>query len=432
MEAVLGLLLILAGVSEGLQNNYGLSEGPQERGLKTSGLENFCYFNQNETDCYGPLGGNVYLHLSCDAKDYDEYTLTKDNEKNIVKMKHNKSIIDESLRNQTKFFVNNVTLVIQYTEMNDSGVYKLQMFEKGASQCIRDLRLTIEAPVSSPQLTSECLNGTVRVSCSSQGDKVWFNWTLDGHTVPDTDGTVGNETNIITLRKGLSGSLRCEVRNHVSNEHNSTEIKPCPGIRLANCTSNGTKIYEWVDATDNTLCVDPTSVPPTTLTDPSSGSTNSGKDPEHGTLTTLSTSRPNNYTQGMTNSTEVNQTLFVWTQNKLLLAAGSLAGMLLVLVLVSACYCVQKKKPSKMPDLSLSAKNEDSQDVEYADIRINQKMRQRAREAPVEVEYGQVKVSRHSQPMEVEYGQITILPGSRTKADQPQNECVYASVQKAK
>ncbi|KAL0974046.1 hypothetical protein UPYG_G00214710 [Umbra pygmaea] len=250
MEVVLGVFAILAGFLEG--------------------LENFCYFNQNETECYGPLGGNVYLHLSCDAKDYNEFTLTKDNEKHIVRMKLNKTIIDESLRNRTQFFVNNVTFMIQYTEMNDSAVYKLEMFKNGSSQCIRDLRLSIEAPVSSPQLTSECLDGTVRVSCSSQGDNVQFTWTLNGHTVPDTDGTVGNETNIITLRKGLSGCLRCDVRNNVSNKHKSTEIKPFPGFRLADCTLNGTKIFKWVDTTDNSLCVDPTFVPLATVTEASS------------------------------------------------------------------------------------------------------------------------------------------------------------------
>ena len=71
--------------------------------------------------------------------------------------------------------------------------------------------------------------------------------------------------------------------------------------------------------------------------------------------------------------------------------------------------------------------------MEYADVRIlRQEMRQKEREAPVEVEYGQVnEACGPQQPVEVEYGQITILEGPRRKVDMPEEEyCMYASVRK--
>ncbi|XP_034147612.1 uncharacterized protein LOC105025841 [Esox lucius] len=231
----------------------------------------------------------------------------------------------------------------------------------------------------------------MRVSCSSKGDFVQFNWTLIGDPLIDTERTVGNETNTITLKKGWSGILTCHVRNHVSNANHSIKISHCPGLRLANCTFiNGMRILEWVKDPVSTLCLDPTTVSPITVTDAS-------------------------------------------TSRNVTVIAGSLAGLMLVLVIVFTFYCVQKKKkPLKTPDLALSTVTGHSQDVEYADIRIlKREMEPKERKTRGEVEYGQVKGSREPKPpMEVEYGQITILEGPRRKADKPEENCVYASVQK--
>ncbi|XP_035618684.1 uncharacterized protein LOC118376109 isoform X1 [Oncorhynchus keta] len=96
------------------------------------------------------------------------------------------------------------------------------------------------------------------------------------------------------------------------------------------------------------------------------------------------------------------------------MVAGSLAAVVIVLVMVLGVYCVQKKnKPSKTPA------NDDSQVVEYADVRILKKqMRQKETEASIEVEYGQFKT----------------LQGPRQKVDTPdtpeEEDCVYARVQK--
>ncbi|XP_021439344.2 uncharacterized protein LOC110504833 isoform X1 [Oncorhynchus mykiss] len=417
MEAVLGLLVISAGVSHGLETS--------------------CDARQNGSQCYGALGGTVYLQLVTDATRYDELSFWKGStgaKTEILKMKKDKWVIKYTpIEDRVHFFINNGTFRLNNTRRNDSGEYLLQEYNSaGVAQGSRGLQLFIEAPVSSPQLSSECQShGEMRVSCSTEGDGPRYSWTLDGQTLNDTDAPPDNKTNTITLTKGLSGDLTCTVRNNINSDTVSRRIVHCPGLIYVNCTlSNGTKISEWVNATGNTLCVEPTTV----MTESPTSKTFTGKGLGHDTLMI---SRPSNHTQGLTNSTCTNttQTLWIFNTKYIGMAAGSLAGVVLVLLMVLAVYCVQKKNkpPSKAQVISLSTVKGDSQDVEYADVRIlRQEMRQKEREAPVEVEYGQVnEACGPQQPVEVEYGQITILEGPRRKVDMPEEEyCMYASVRK--
>ncbi|CAB1337043.1 unnamed protein product [Coregonus sp. 'balchen'] len=100
------------------------------------------------------------------------------------------------------------------------------------------------APVSSLQLSTQCLtHGEMRVSCSSEGDGPQYRWTLDEHPLRDTEASSGDETNTITLKKGLSGDLT------VPSKTKSTVSLAYP----CNYTSNRTKISEWVIAVGNTL-----------------------------------------------------------------------------------------------------------------------------------------------------------------------------------
>ncbi|XP_029515443.1 uncharacterized protein LOC115129342 isoform X1 [Oncorhynchus nerka] len=414
MEAVLGLLVISAGVSHGLETS--------------------CDARQNGSQCYGALGGTVYLQLTTRYDELSFYKGSTGAKTEILKMKMGKWVITYTpIEDRVHFFINNGTFRLNNTRRNDSGEYLLLKYDsEGKLSGTRELQLFIKAPVSRPQLSSECLShGEMRVSCSSEGDGPQYSWTLDGQTLNDTDAPPDNKTNTITLKKGLSGDLTCTVRNYINSDTVSRRISHCPGLIYVNCTlSNGTKISEWVNATGNTLCVEPTTV----TTESPTSKTFTGKGPGHDTLMT---SRPGNHTQGLTNSTctNITQTLWIFTTKYIGMAAGSLAGVVLVLMMVLAVYCVQKKNkpPSKPQVISLSTVKGDSQDVEYADVRIlRQEMRQKEREAPVEVEYGQVnEACGPQQPVEVEYGQITILEGPRRKVDMPEEEyCMYASVRK--
>ncbi|KAM9413812.1 uncharacterized protein ACWYII_025446 isoform 2-T4 [Salvelinus alpinus] len=335
MEAVLGLLVISAGLSHGLETS--------------------CDAREDGSQCYGALGGTVYLQLVTDAMRYDELSFWKGStgaKTEILKMKKDIVVIKYiPIIDRVHFFINNGTLRINNTRRNDSGEYLLEIFNSsGLASGTRGLQLFIEAPVSSPQLSSECLShGEMRVSCYSEGDGPKYSWTLDGQTLRDTETSPGEETNTITLKKGLSGNLTCTVRNNISSDTVSRTISHCPGLIYVNCTSsNETKISEWVNATGNTLCVESTTV--VTVTVAPTSKTSTGKDPGHDTLMT---SRPSNHTQGLTNNTSTNtsQTFWIFTTQYIGMAAGSLAGVVLVLVMVLAVYCVQKKKkpPSKTP-----------------------------------------------------------------------------------
>ncbi|XP_045579976.1 uncharacterized protein [Salmo salar] len=168
-------------------------------------------------------------------------------------------IRDNPIKDRVHFFINNGTFRLNNTRSTDSGEYRLETFNsEGKSLWTRGLQLFIEAPVSSPQLSSECLShGEMRVSCSSEGDGPQYSWTLDGQTLRDTETSPGDETNTITLKKGLSGDLTCTVRNHISSDTVSRRISYCPGLIYVTFTlSNGTKVSEWVNATGNTLCIE--------------------------------------------------------------------------------------------------------------------------------------------------------------------------------
>ncbi|XP_070994596.1 T-cell surface antigen CD2-like isoform X2 [Oncorhynchus clarkii lewisi] len=214
MEAVLGLLVILAGM--------------------THGLETSCDAREDGCQCYAALGGTVYLQLT-ETTAYDKYSFYKVStgaKTEILKTRMDKwSIIYTPIKERVHFFINNGTLKLNNTRRNDSGEYLFEKYDsEGKLIGIRGLQLFIESPVSSPQLSSECLShGDMKVSCSSEGDGPQYSWTLDGQTVRDTDAPPDNKTNTITLKKGLSGNLTCTIRNNINRNTVSRRISHCPG-----------------------------------------------------------------------------------------------------------------------------------------------------------------------------------------------------------
>ncbi|XP_034546705.1 uncharacterized protein LOC117817985 [Notolabrus celidotus] len=122
------------------------------------------------------------------------------------------------------------------------------------------LQLTIQVPVSSIQLASECLSqGEMRVSCSSGGgDSPQYSWTLDGHTLIKSQLLSGNsEDQIITLRQDVLGMLVCTVRNHISSVSDEEKTESC-GFEFFDCTLlNGTYISQWLRPSDEIQCVKP-------------------------------------------------------------------------------------------------------------------------------------------------------------------------------
>ncbi|KAM8732367.1 uncharacterized protein AB9X84_024411 isoform 2-T2 [Acanthopagrus schlegelii] len=208
MEAVIGLLLMLLGVSHGVETS--------------------CDGRINGTQCYGALGGTVVLRLMDSTSGIHRY------------------ICDGTFR------INNLS-------RTDGGEYTLTIYEtSGRVLDPQILQLNIQAPVSSVLLVSECLSqGEMRVSCSSEGgDSPQYSWTLDGHTLTDAQLLSGNkDSNTITLRQDVSGQLVCSVSNNVS------QISTC-GFRFTDCSlSKGMHVSQRVLVTSQTQCTDPTTAP---------------------------------------------------------------------------------------------------------------------------------------------------------------------------
>ncbi|XP_038132872.1 uncharacterized protein LOC119777933 [Cyprinodon tularosa] len=213
----------------------------------------------------------------------------------------------------------------------------------------RTLQLCVQAPVSSVKLVHQCWPpGQIKVSCLSEGDSPQYSWTLDGKTPTDSELLSGNnQTKIIVLKPNISGLLFCSVRNQVSSSSNEINIPDC-GFLFINCTVNGTTIAKWVYKENNTLCVEPTTGPPTV---------------KHSSVGLLP------------------------------IIAGVLTTLVIILVVCIAFICYFKKKKSPR------AVEEDDQELTYADVRVVKNQGKKVElSADVDVEYGQVKFSKRQRP----------------------------------
>ncbi|XP_026214029.1 contactin-4-like [Anabas testudineus] len=225
MEVVFGLMVVLLGVSDG--------------------IETYCDGRKNGAQCYGALGGTLVLQLMNDATEYHGFNWIK-NHSNLLTWRSSNSVI--ILPDNRLFFTpSNGTLRMNNLKRNDGGEYILSIINKNGEQTAqRTLRLSIQAPVSSVLLDSECLSeGEMRVSCSSEGgDSPQYNWTLDGRTLTDAELLSGNtETNIITLKQHISGHLVCSVRNKVSHVSSSKRLCTCGIETYCDGRQDGAQCY---------------------------------------------------------------------------------------------------------------------------------------------------------------------------------------------
>ncbi|XP_041654102.1 hepatocyte cell adhesion molecule isoform X2 [Cheilinus undulatus] len=243
MGAVLGLLLLLLGVSHGVKTH--------------------CDGRQNGAVCFGPLGGTVVFRLMDDASKIFRYAWKK-GETNILQGREEK-VITNQITNRSSFTPSNGTFRINDLSRNDDGEYTLELFfdSSGSNKAKQTLQLNIQVPVSSVRLTSECLSeGEKRVSCSSQeGDSPRYSWTLNGRTLSNSQLLSGNsESQTITLKQDQSGRLACTVRNQVTSVTKEEQISTC-GFQFFDCTLlNGTYITKWLLPTNETQCIQSTTL----------------------------------------------------------------------------------------------------------------------------------------------------------------------------
>ncbi|KAK9517998.1 hypothetical protein VZT92_023327 [Zoarces viviparus] len=225
MEAVIGLFVLMLGVSHS--------------------VETYCDGTQNGAQCYGPLGGTVVLQLMNNASEIHKYQWLK---KNTVILEGGMNIsLSNRLEKRSSFTPSSGTFRINKLSRTDAGEYRLITFDSNGTQLEnRALRLTIQAPVSSVLLDSECLSqGEMKVSCSSQGaDSPQYSWTLDNHALTDSELLSGNtETNSITLKQHVSGKLVCSVKNKVSRVLKEVQISTCGVGTYCDGRQNGAQCY---------------------------------------------------------------------------------------------------------------------------------------------------------------------------------------------
>ncbi|XP_060935710.1 uncharacterized protein LOC133011818 [Limanda limanda] len=248
MEAVVGLLVMLLAVSHGVETKCDVRQ-------------------KDGAQCYGALGGTVFLQLMDRAPE----RLAIDKNNNHIFRWKNYKIVNKSNEDKYSFTPSDGMFRISNLIRADTDEYRLIIHNSsGALLEERTLQLSIQAPVLSARLVSECLSqGEMRVSCSSEGgDSPQYSWSLDGHTLTEDKLLSGNhKTDSITLRQGVEGALVCSVKNHVSHLQKYHKISTC-GFIFINCTgSNETRITQWMFAATNTLCVELTTI--YTTVDPS-------------------------------------------------------------------------------------------------------------------------------------------------------------------
>ncbi|XP_059905109.1 uncharacterized protein LOC132455285 [Gadus macrocephalus] len=160
----------------------------------TDGVKTFCDATQPNiaTQCFGCLGGTLEVQLPKTSQD-DTYRLMK---------------------------------------KSDNSTYSMDVHDAVGQEVERTTcYLTIQAPVSSPLLSRECLyTGQQRVSGSAEGGgALHYSFSLDGLPLNGTrllsgpSGTSGD----VTLEPGRSGLLNCSVRNNVSHAAANITLSVC-------------------------------------------------------------------------------------------------------------------------------------------------------------------------------------------------------------
>ncbi|KAK0150651.1 hypothetical protein N1851_008244 [Merluccius polli] len=344
----------------------------------TDGVKIFCKATQPHitTECFGSPGGTVEVLLVTQfLQDWTSYTLKKNNSIIIVS--------GTSLVNHTRYSFSTGIFTIKDIDRTDDDTYSIEIFNDNGVQVVNTkFKVSIQAPVSSPRLSWQCLSGgEQRVSCSAGGDRPRYRWSLDGHPLNDTHLHSGNSTTSnITLKLGLSGLLSCSVCNDVSEATANQTLSVCGGFIYVNCTSNGTHISQWVYKDNNTLCIETT---------PTEEPDNDNKTDfifvnctSNGTHISQLVHQDNN-TFCIQATGEPGHNITMATT---FIIGGSLSAVVLLLIVALGVYCAQQKKKT-------SKDRADAEDATYVNISVLQRQGKPREQTKSEVEYGLSKVA---------------------------------------
>ncbi|XP_026081510.1 uncharacterized protein LOC113058057 [Carassius auratus] len=346
-----------------------------------SGLDRFCSFDQSDS-CNAALGDKLNL-LMVDAREYDLQLKKRINnntaDDQVCRVKNDNKKECDLYKNRPEVTVINGTVIIKRVNRADSGNYTLTLYNSVGTETSRDLQVIVEAPIGSVNVSIICSSNQRSVFCSSDGDHIIYNWTLNGEILEQ--GPMNGNTSI-QLKEETDGDISCSVKNNVSHAQKTIRLKPCPGPTTAAVTSSLT-------------------------------STKNG--------TSLSSDQ--------THTEEFRRMLLQFS----LIALGCVA-LILILLFITVCY-IYKKKQVKSTQAAAG-----DMELIYADISHEKKSEKKNTESfsASDVEYAAVqpqtkrkKKKNKEEVEEVQYGEVTFTPKQATAPQQKlQEECVYSQVQR--
>ncbi|XP_059377214.1 uncharacterized protein LOC132113463 [Carassius carassius] len=192
------------------------------------GPDRFCSFNQSDS-CYAAVGDKLNLLMVRDAQNQELhlYKLMDSRELEVFRIKNKKEKKHKSIRNRSEFIFDNGTLIINRVIRADSGNYRLEFYHSDGSRTFKKhLPINIEAPIGSVEVSINCSSNQRSVFCSSDGDQIIYNWTLN-REILEQGSMDGNTT--IQLNEGTDGNISCSVKNHFSHAQKTIRLQPCPG-----------------------------------------------------------------------------------------------------------------------------------------------------------------------------------------------------------
>nr|XP_055035040.1 carcinoembryonic antigen-related cell adhesion molecule 1-like [Misgurnus anguillicaudatus] len=193
----------------------------------SAGVDQICIFNQTKP-CYAALGDKLSLQMALGP--YSLLIIQKESLTCVIKNDRKGSC--NLYSNRPDIIISNGTLIINDVTRADSGRYTLNITDsKGIVLPTTGLQVNVEAPIGSVKVSVECINEEWVVSCSSEGDSLFFNWTLNGQPLTQENKTT------INLDGKTSGNLICSVKNHISRGEKSIIINYCPETTTASVTS---------------------------------------------------------------------------------------------------------------------------------------------------------------------------------------------------
>ncbi|XP_077335656.1 uncharacterized protein LOC143981567 [Lithobates pipiens] len=139
----------------------------------------------------------------------------------------------------------NGSLIISNVTPENDGIYRVDIYISAGGHIQTDYTVHVEVPLSDITVTSSCLpDGSAEAECSVKGSDPRYSWSLDGRSV--------SSHRRVTLPPPVSGTLHCDVTNHINNLRRSINtscaVPVSDPVLDVRCLQNGSvEISCWVE-----------------------------------------------------------------------------------------------------------------------------------------------------------------------------------------